>query len=96
MTAYDIYEAWTDSANDGGEEIRAHGDESEMLEDVIGYADGAFGIMLDVGIADMIVSAYQLYIKAVSGEMEPYFKTGDFANPHYYLVKNVLEEIEVE
>lgn len=95
MTAYDIYQSWMDSANTGSEEIRKRGDESEMLEDVIGYADGALGITLDVGIADMIVSAYQLYIKAVSGEMEPYFKTGDFANPHYYLVENVLDEIEI-
>ena len=82
MTAYDVYDGWTDDSNTN-QVITGH---KAMINDVIAYADGAMDIVLSHEIADKIVKCFE-HMKKYSG--------GNDIDEHYKAVEVPLKEINL-
>lgn len=79
MTAFDLYEAAFDSANDYAE---------ETAEYVQQYADGAFDKHVDIAICEKIAACRRAYkgLDSVGGE---------YAQAYHTQVRKPLEDIEL-
>ncbi|WP_425401241.1 hypothetical protein [Algiphilus sp.] len=84
MTAYELYEAVFDIAR---EEFWGQNHE-DRLEDVIGYADGAFNITVAHEAAEAIVNAHESF----AGLDED---NGEYENAFWHKVKKPLSQIEL-
>lgn len=90
MKAYDLLDAWNDSANT--DQVPLSAGKKAVIADLQAYADGAFNIDLSSKIAGMIYDCLIDNEKASNGELEGY-KPGEFSDNWFKLVEWPLSDI---
>lgn len=90
MKAYDLLDAWNDSANT--DQVPLSAGKKAVIADLQAYADGAFDISLSSKVAGMIYDCLIANEKAENGELEGY-KPGEFGKNWWQLVELPLQGV---